>query len=173
MATTISRIGFGQLEPNHLSAQRNGQIYGQLPAAAEIAVLENGQFVKYNYADNVCDFAGEGEWMLVYNEVKLYDGWREGDKDFALVKTNYDGGVMTPRVMKTMVGDIFTTNCLEKAGAKGVTTVGTEELEVGGVLKINANGYLSTAGTSTLEFQIVKIYTMADGQAAVKVMRIK
>ena len=173
MATTISRIGFGQLEPNHLSAQRNGQIYGQLPAAAEIAVLENGQFVKYNYADNVCDFAGEGEWMLVYNEVKLYDGWREGDKDFALVKTNYDGGVMTPRVMKTMVGDIFTTNCLEKAGAKGVTTTGTENLEVGGVLKINANGYLSTAGDSALEFQIVKIYTMADGQAAVKVMRIK
>ena len=57
---TISRIGFGQLEPNHLSAQRTGQIYAQLPAVSTIDVLENGQFVKYNYADNVCDFAGEG-----------------------------------------------------------------------------------------------------------------
>ena len=24
---TIKRIGYGQVEPNHLSAQRNGQIY--------------------------------------------------------------------------------------------------------------------------------------------------
>ena len=42
--------GYGQVEPNHLSAQRTGQIYAQLPAAADIDVLENGQFVKYNYA---------------------------------------------------------------------------------------------------------------------------
>lgn len=42
--------GYGQVEPNHLSAQRTGQIYAQLPAAASIEVLEQGQFVKYNYA---------------------------------------------------------------------------------------------------------------------------
>ena len=28
--------GYGQVEPNHLSAQRNAQIYAQLPANAEI-----------------------------------------------------------------------------------------------------------------------------------------
>ena len=27
----MKRIGFGQVEPNHLSAQRNGKIYAQLP----------------------------------------------------------------------------------------------------------------------------------------------
>ena len=27
----IERIGYGQVEPNHLSAQRTGQIYAQLP----------------------------------------------------------------------------------------------------------------------------------------------
>ena len=27
----LVKQGFGQLEPNHLSAQRNGQIYAQLP----------------------------------------------------------------------------------------------------------------------------------------------
>ena len=37
--------GYGQVEPNHLSAQRTGQIYAQLPAAQDIEVLENGQFV--------------------------------------------------------------------------------------------------------------------------------
>lgn len=49
--------GYGQVEPNHLSAQRTGQIYAQLPAAADINVLENGQFVKYDYAKGVCDLS--------------------------------------------------------------------------------------------------------------------
>ena len=39
---TISRIGFGQVEPNHLSAQRTAQIYAQLPAKSDINILENG-----------------------------------------------------------------------------------------------------------------------------------
>ena len=33
--------GYGQVEPNHLSAQVTGQIYAQLPAAADIEMLEN------------------------------------------------------------------------------------------------------------------------------------
>ena len=45
---TIKRMGFGQVEPNHLSAQRTAQIYAQLPANKDIAILENGQFVKYD-----------------------------------------------------------------------------------------------------------------------------
>ena len=98
----IKRIGFGQIEPNHLSAQRTAQIYAQLPAEASITVLENGQFAKYDYLKKEVNFTGEGEWMLVYNEVKLYDdAWRETYKDFALQKKNYTEGVMTPRVFKT------------------------------------------------------------------------
>ena len=59
-------FGYGQVEPNHLSAQRTGQIYAQLPAAPAIELLEQGQFVKYNYAANgngigQCDFEGAGE----------------------------------------------------------------------------------------------------------------
>ena len=66
--------GYGQVEPNHLSAQRTGQIYAQLPADKSISVLENGQFVKYNYAQGVVTTkdTDPGEWMLVYNEVKVY-----------------------------------------------------------------------------------------------------
>jgi hypothetical protein len=41
--------GFGQVEPNHLSAQRTSQVYAQLPAAPDIQILEQGQFVKYDY----------------------------------------------------------------------------------------------------------------------------
>ena len=60
---TIKRIGFGQVEPNHLSAQRTAQIYAQLPAADDIEVLENGQYVKYDYANGEVNFTGAGEWM--------------------------------------------------------------------------------------------------------------
>ena len=54
MVQKLSKIagverGYAQVEPNHLSAQRTGQIYAQLPAASDIDILENGQFVKYNY----------------------------------------------------------------------------------------------------------------------------
>ena len=31
--------GYGQVEPNHLSAQKTGQIYAQLPAAADIDIF--------------------------------------------------------------------------------------------------------------------------------------
>jgi hypothetical protein len=159
---TIKRVGFGQVEPNHLSAQRTAQIYAQLPANKDIEVLENGQYVKYDYKANEVNFEGEGEWMMVFNEVKLYDGWRESYKDFAMKKSNYTEGVMTPRVIKTNVGDIYTTNC-----------VAEEEIELGSELSPNAKGILSLDGDKSIVFQVVKIYNLADGQDAVKLMRIK
>lgn len=190
----MKRVGYGQVEPNHLSAQRTGQIYAQLPAKSDINLLENGQFVKYNYADGVVDFEGEGEWMLVYNEVKLYDApWRESYKDFAMIKDNYtpgsdsithDGlgpfkGQMVPRLFKTNIGDIFTTNCLEKANTSGKAEVTLTDLTVGDVVApTKTNGYLkkSDSGTTTddtvMKWQVVKLTTMPDGQVAVKLMRI-
>ena len=41
--------GYGQVEPNHLSAQASKEVYAQLPAKSNITILENGQFAKYNY----------------------------------------------------------------------------------------------------------------------------
>ena len=88
-------VGYGQVEPNHLSAQRNAQIYAQLPADPAIKVLEQGQFVKYDYAAGLVNFTGKGEWMLVYNEIKLY---REGqlDCEFAMIKDHYAARVYSP-----------------------------------------------------------------------------
>ena len=159
----ITRIGYGQVEPNHLSAQRTGQIYAQLPAVSTIKVLENGQFVKYDYENNVVNYDGDGEFMLVLNEVKLYDE-RETYKDFAMKVENYVGGVMVPRVFKTNVGDIYTTNMIDSA----------IEVEVGTELAPNATGVLTTAAEGAeMIWKVVKVYTMADGQAAVKLQRIK
>ena len=212
--------GYGQVEPNLLSAQRTGQIYAQLPAVDTIDVLENGQFAKYNYADGVVDFAGEGEWMLVFNEVKVYRDLQR-DCDFAMLKGNYEARVyspitgemkknentvdwtsavaaadpyeidstanpmqgvnfpgpalmynvdgqgvksniktMVPRLLKTNVGDIFTTN-----------TIAAESVAVGDVLTPGADGYLAV-GEGDMKWQVVKVYTMPDGQKGAKIMRI-
>ena len=88
-------FGFGQVEPNHLSAQRTGEIYAQLPVAADIDILENGQFVKYDYLNGACNFTGAGEWMLVFNEVKVYRD-HETDQDFAMIRRDYNGRVYSP-----------------------------------------------------------------------------
>jgi hypothetical protein len=88
-------VGYGQVEPNHLSAQRTAQIYAQLPADPSIEVLEQGQFVKYDYAAGLVNFTGAGEWMLVYNEIKLYRE-HQLDCEFAMIKGNYQARVYSP-----------------------------------------------------------------------------
>lgn len=168
--------GYGQVEVNHLSAVRTGQIYAQLPAKSDIDFLENGQFAKYDYEKGLVDFEGKGEWMLVLNEVKIYEA-RETDEDFAMIKSNYnarvydatgtlmpEGTTMVPRLFKTNVGDIYTTN-----------TVNEESLVVGDELVVGDDGYLTkTAGTNAgdMKWMVVKVYTLPDGKPGVKLQRI-
>lgn len=250
-------FGYGQVEPNHLSAQRTGQIYAQLPADPGIEQLENGQFVKYDYADGICTYDttnnenAKGEWMLVYNEIKLYrehqmdcefamlkddyqarvyspmdgtdvnwdkqtryyagkdseggtsfsdDTWKDingesmNGRDYDKVTKNGDyyepsynddpyhivsdykaammpkGTTMVPRVFKTNVGDIFTTNML-----------GDDSYDVGDILAPKAGtsakdgfGILTKDEVSEdgMKWQVVKVYTMPDHQPGVKLMRI-
>lgn len=247
--------GYGQVEPNHLSAQATKEVYAQLPAQKDIEILENGQFVKYDYLNEVVDFEGKGEWMLVWNEIKLYRD-HQSDCEFAMIRDNYkarvyspfggdrdgnpdtawqkqsryyngqgvdaadgsitfdqeagtvsfgegdsaktfpiddvtaapdmyeihynedpfhiesrykeklmpeNGSSMVPRVMKTHVGDIFTTNM-----------IGDEDVELGAELSPRkADGILSVNGDGSIVWQVVKIYTMPDHQPGVKLMRIK
>lgn len=204
--------GYGQVEPNHLSAKWTGQIYAQLPADKDIEVLENGMFAKYDYKTGTVNFTGEGEWMLVYNEVKVYRDY-QGDADFAMKKGDYDakifspggkvkgtvkavnynaavkgadpyevdstadpmnivqrerqtamadGTVMVPRLLKTNVGDIFTTN-----------TIALETVTEGTYLAPGADGYLTTAGEdATMKWLVAKVYDLADGQQAAKLVRV-
>lgn len=120
---TYVQYGYGQVEPNHLSAPRNGQVYAQLPAKSDIGLLENGQFVKYDYAAGVCDFSTEaksGAWMMVFNEVKIYED-RETDADFAMVKTNYGARVYSP-IGQTTSDLINTLDYTGEAVREGTTT---------------------------------------------------
>ena len=264
---TYPEVGYGQVEPNHLSAQYTGQIYAQLPADPSIEILEQGQFVKYDYAKGLVNFEGAGEWMLVYNEIKLYRDFQR-DCEFAMLKGNYQarvyspldseyaqetygptrflqgrrerynaktgefeqlggelvydevnekwiqadaehpapdysvankvhdyyelddvnnpaitdevskrlfmklreykekmmpaGTTMVPRVFKTNVGDIYTTNMIN---------ADRDSLKVGDVLTPGAKGILEVA-EGDMKWQVVKVYTMPDHQKGVKLMRI-
>ena len=98
----FTREGYGQVEPNQLSAQKTGQIYASLPLAADVSVLQNGEFMYYDYkTKTVTADATVGEPMLVFNEIKLYEPfWRTSYKDFAMIR----------------VGDNYVTSKLATAG---------------------------------------------------------
>lgn len=164
MAITFKRDGYGQVEPNHLSAPRDGRVYAQLPANKDIKILENGMFVKYDYAAGEVNFTGDGAWMLVYNEEKLYDERHQMHKDWAQkVEDSYDGKIY-PRVFGIVAGDIFTTN----------TFADNTELKIGDDVAPGNDGFLAVADDSAeLVFRVVKEYTLPDGQPAVKLQCIK
>lgn len=200
----FTRNGYGQVEPNQLSAQKTGQIYASLPLAAEVQVLQNGEFMYYDYkTKTVTADATVGEPMLVFNEIKLYEPfWRTSYKDFAMIRVGdnyvtskletdrYGSGAanrgatinpahteygyrmdgIAPRLFKTNIGDIYTTNMVK---------TGVEYAE-GDLLKPVKNEDTHTlvlekaSGDETgMLWQVGKVYTMPDGQPGLKIQRVQ
>ena len=201
MAVKLQRIGYGQVERQHMAAPHNGQIYAQLPALdAEgnpITQLENGQFLKYDYANGKAwvGTADDGkEWFMVYNEEKLYDERYQNHKDFAMLAKDMSDGTIYPRLLRTFVGDIFTTNTFrttDGATVKGKNDkITLPQLKIGDYVTIDKDGWLKGVGTTMPEddivFQVIPHftqmsmeekdrpdYTLPDRQYAVKLQRIK
>lgn len=222
----FTRDGYGQVEPNQLSAQKTGQIYASLKLDNEVDVLQNGEFMFYDYANGTVNSGKEadvatgtvatsGEPYLVFNEIKLYEPfWRTTYKDFAMIRVNgkdgsgnrvpgenyvtsdlatqgYGDGATTtsilpnpqhteypyrmdgfaPRLFKTNIGDIYTTNMV-KTGV---------EYKVGDLLVPVKNTTSKTlqlekvSGTPDIDmrWQVVKVYTMPDGQPGLKLQRVQ
>ena len=205
----FTRNGYGQVEPNQLSAQKTGQIYASLPLASDVDILQNGEFMYYDYKSGTVTANGKGEPMLVFNEVKLYEPfWQTSYKDFAMIRVGdnyvtsrlatagYGDGAETegvasahsdwqagyrmdgiaPRLFKTNVGDIFTTNMVE-TGAP-ITYSQGDTLKLKKVSKAadktgNTLVLSKTGDIDALEFVVAKVYTMPDGQPGLKLQRIK
>ena len=162
----LDKKGYGQVEPNHLAGQKSGAIYAMLPAASSIDVVENGMFMKYDYAAGECNLNGNGEDMLVFSEVKLYDP-THSYKDFALKKADSVDGKIYPRLMLTFPGDHFTTNLVDMTSPKGSRK--------GKFLTVQ-NGILTEQSADPEEgmtWQVAMETTLADGQPAVKVIRVR
>lgn len=191
MAITLKRKGYGQVEPNHLSGIVTGQIYAQLPAkttSTAITQLEQGQFVKYDYATGEVNFTGDGEWLLVYNEEKLYDERHQMHKDFVYKVGDFTDSKMYPRLIKTNIQDIYTTNTLEANTSATAETTGVS-IDAGYYLEVGATGFLtvikasntpvttlanakSNATDASMIWKVVKVYTMPDGQQGIKIQRV-
>lgn len=175
-----TRKGYGQVERQHMAAPHNGQIYAQLPAldasGNPITQLENGQFLKYDYAHGKATTSGDIEWFLVYNEEKLYDERRQNHKDFAMKASDMSDGRIYPRLLRTFVGDIFTTNTFRtEATGSGNSAVPAKtvdgpddeitipDLAIGDYVTIDADGWLKGVGKTMPEddivFQVVPHFT--------------
>jgi hypothetical protein len=229
------RNGYGQVEPNQLSAQKTGQIYASLPLDPAVNVLQNGEFMYYDYVSGKVtadDSTGVAEPMLVFNEIKLYeDFWRRSYKDFAMIRVGdnyvtstlatagygdgattqgvvptakYDGDEnppvehtltghteypyrmdgIAPRLFKTNVGDIYTTNMVKTDDPTASPAV-TVTYAVGNLLVPVKNTATKTlqlekftpAQTGDLPtgmaWAVVKVYTMPDGQQGLKLQRVQ
>ena len=164
----LEKKGYGQVEPNHLAGQKSGMIFAQLPVKKEITTVQNGMFMKYDVAAGEINLNGNGEYMLVYSEVKLYDP-RETHKDFVLTKDQSVDGKIYPRLIGTFPGDIITTNLVDVTTAKG--SLAKKFLQVD-----SDTGILKEASVPVAElalWQVVKETTMPDGQYALKIVKVR
>lgn len=226
----FKRNGYGQVEPNQLSAQKTGQIYASLPLDTAVDILQNGEFMYYDYASgkvSADDSTGVAEPMLVFNEIKLYEPfWRTSYKDFAMIRVNHTNpttGVVTkgenyvtsdlatqrygdgadnigvvpsttnppsaanttghteypyrmdgfaPRLFKTNVGDIYTTNMV-KAGDNVTYAVGNKLVPVKNTTTNTLQLEIDNTATTGMIWVVVKVYTMPDGQPGLKLQRVQ
>lgn len=208
----FKRIGYGQVEPNQLSGIKTGQIFASLPLDKEVKVLQNGEFMYYDYANGSVNATAEAnaapEPYLVYQEIKIYEDWLSY-KDFAMIRVgdnyvtnnpaigrltsaNADGTVygdgaetegasidhsdyqagyrmdgIAPRLVKTNVGDVYTTNMVDEEGTYTVGTVLTLKKTDRNTLVLSPSGNITS-----VKFIVVKDYTMPDGQRGLKLQRI-
>ena len=209
----FTRIGFGQVEPTQLSAQKTGQIYASLPLNKDVQVLQNGEFMYYDYATNQVTAEGVGEPMLVFNEIKLYEPfYRETYKNFAMIRVgdnyvttnvmattgfgdgaenigaadknhteyNYRMDGIAPRMFKTNIGDIFTTNMVatgvEYAVGDKLTPVvvdHTYTAKDGSTKGYKTMQLAKTESETGMLWVVGKVYTMPDGQPGLKIQRIQ
>ena len=210
----FTRVGYGQVEPNQLSAQKTGQIYASLPLDDKVKVLQNGEFMYYDYASGKVtadpkNAKAPGEPMLVFNEIKLYEPfWRTSYKDFAMIRVgdNYvtsklatekygsgssnTGATITPahteygyrmngiapRLFKTNIGDIYTTNMVDLGNNDKVYAVGdflapkkNTESNTLVLTKVESGA----VDTEAMLWVVAQVYTMPDGQDGLKIQRVR
>lgn len=77
-----------------------------------------------------------------------------------------NGTTMVPRLFKTEIGDLYTTNCVDE-----------ENLAVGDLLTpTKGTGYLKkitgTPAAGQMVWAVVKVYTLANNLPAVKLQRV-
>ena len=185
---------YGVIELNHVSWPETARVFGQLPLDStdfETVPAENGMWLAYDIAGGSVRFANavtEPVGVLYMGE-KEYNQFEPGLNNYRL----YRGGFY-PRIGMPQVGDIYTTNTFSYTDGSGdgkfdgnaaVVTALSGNLASAPLYLIpsttegaprltDADGLAAAvvAGVVTVA-QVVKYYTLPNGDPAIKVQFIK
>lgn len=186
MATKLNKIGYGQLEPNKIAAQRTKEIFDMLPLDDAVTLCEQGMVLVYDDVEGkVRKPSTENDknalFGLVYNEIVLEDERKQADTDYAMVnvpQSKYQHAIKAyPRLLGFTKGDLFTTNVI-------TTDDGTTLPEPKKFYQPDADGYWSenktitdvndlSGATAGPVLQVKKKYTTPDGQLAVQFVVVR
>jgi hypothetical protein len=183
---------YGVIELNHVSWPETARVFGQLPLdPTDFASTpaENGMWLAYDVAGGSVRFANaitEPVGVLYMGE-KEYNQFEPGLNNYRLNR-----GEFYPRIGMPQVGDIYTTNTFSYTAGSGTgefannaavvaalegnlasaplylipsTTEGAPQLT-------NAAGLAAATGVATVA-QVVKYYTLPNGDPAIKVQFTK
>lgn len=168
---------YPQLEINRAAFLKNGEVVSQLPLSADFTeenLCFNGMWVDANKANHEIKPAAEVTAMygIVYTTEKEWNPQVLGLKHFAQKEGDY------PRVGIMQRGDTFTTNCFdmgefEDPDAIKLAINGDSENEPVPVYIIPVAGeampsLAKAAPAEGLYGQVIKYYTMPNGEPAIK-----
>lgn len=174
--------GYGQFEPNHFTAPRDGRIEAQCALNAtdftETNPCENGMVVVIDKAAKEIKLYTSGSVLplgIVYSTEQLYDERHPGLKNFSSNSMGF-----LPRVGYFAMGDTFTVNCLsydattwttlalfKTAMAAYATAPVYAEPHTDGSWKLS-----DTEPSTPAYAKVVEVTTMPDGQYALKLQII-
>ena len=182
---------YGVIELNHVSWPETARVFGQLPLnSIDFAdtPAENGMWLAYDVAGGSVRFADaitEPVGVLYMGE-KEYNQFEPGLNNYRL-----ECGGFYPRIGMPMVGDIYTTNTFSYTDGSGtgefdgnaavVTALGNlasaplyliPSTTDGAPRLTNAAGLAAATGVATVA-QVVKYYTLPNGDPAIKVQFTK
>lgn len=121
-ATAINRVGYGQVEPNKLIGIKTGDIHNMLPLDESVKVLQNGEFMFYDYVTNSVTATPTAMTVpyMVWNEIKIYEDWL-ALKDFAMIRVGENYVTNNPAV-----GRVTSVNVDGTIYGDGALTTSTE-----------------------------------------------
>lgn len=169
--------GFGQVELNNVAFRRDGRIEAQCALDATAFAngpAENGMVLAVDKVKGVVRFVGASEKLPIainYSAEHMYDEREVGLKDFKLEV----GGIL-PRMGYLAIGDLFTTNCIGYdtaafANDAAVVTAAEAVKTTPMYAAPAADGswqMLASAPSSGCVAEVVKAFSMPDGQFAVQ-----
>lgn len=170
---------FATIELNHVSWPETARVFAQLPLDtdefSEKTPCENGMWVVYDMAKGTvhAPVTENDNLGVVYNPEKEYNQFIHGMSQYALTPDSW-----YPRIGMPEVGDLYTTNCFQYDDGEfadvetldeALADLATTPLYLVAVAGSAVPKITKTAPTSKVAAQVVKFYTVPNGEPGIKV----